>query len=124
MFAVAAKSPAGLLAEGCTVEAIDQDPLEVTIQMHRYNEPACCGDGSPQVGEQCDSGALVDPAIVCGGVTPSAVCNGDCTAAEILLSIDDGATPPKLFNGIPGSKTKLSVAFGPGGVATQHLLRA
>jgi hypothetical protein len=124
MFAVTARSAAGLLAEGCAVEAIDQDPLEVTIQMHRYNEPGCCGDGSAQVGEQCDSGALVDPANACGGVVPSAVCNGDCTAAEILLSIDDGALPPKLSNGIPGSKTKLSIAFGPGGVDTPNMLRA
>lgn len=128
MFAVVAKNAGGLLAEGCTTAVIDQDPLEVTLKVHRYNEPACCNDGRVQVGEQCDS-AIVDPACqgdacACTAIAIDAVCDYDCTTFEILLSSDNPTPKPDLHNGPPGTKTDLQIAFGPGGANTPNMLRA
>ena len=51
------------------------------------------------------------------------VCFCDCTAKEILLSVDD-AEAPFLENAPAGSKVDLALAFGPGGAADPELLRA
>jgi hypothetical protein len=125
MFVVVATKAVDIIAEGCATKAIDQDPLEVDIQAHRFNPPACCNDGRLDVGEQCDPGpAGVDPApALCHGIADGPVCFSDCTAKEILLSVDD-QDPPGLKNGAPKTKTHLAMTFGPGGVNNPGMLRA
>ncbi|MDC3959474.1 hypothetical protein [Polyangium jinanense] len=128
IFAVTAEGSAGVLAEGCAVEKVDQDPLEVTIKVQRYTPPACCNDGAIGTGEQCDLGpekALAcdgSPAETCGGIAPDAVCRCDCTAQEILLSVDN-VVKPELYNDGPGTKTHLAMEFCPGIDATKNALR-
>jgi hypothetical protein len=117
IFAVTASGPGGLLAEGCATAVINQDPLEVRIQVRRYNEARCCGDGVRQAGEQCDTGAgagscsgdLGEPG--CVGMIEDEVCSCDCLGKEILLSIDNVDPDPPLTNGAPGTKTELALAF-------------
>jgi len=121
VFAVTAKDATGLIGEGCTVKAINQDPLEVEIQIKRVQPPACCNDGRLEIGEQCDSGPVADPD--CSGVTDDDVCASDCRAKEILLSIDDQEAP-NLKNGASGSKTNVSLAFGPPVESFPNALRA
>lgn len=127
IFAVVAKGSSGILAEGCAVAKIDQDPLEVDIKVQRYNPPACCNNGSLEAGEQCDTGSsgncINGTGGKCGGIVADAVCRCDCTAEEILLSIDNSA-PPALTNGAVGTKTGLVLAFSPGLDATKNALRA
>lgn len=128
IFGVIATGPAGLLAEGCTTARIDQDPLEVSIQVHRAVLPKCCGDGALQPGEQCDSGQ--PPAVACGadvgepgctGMEATAVCGCDCVANEMLLSIDNPGGSPALGNA-PGTKRDLALAFsGPAGQVASSL---
>lgn len=127
IFAIVAKGSSGILAEGCAVTKIDQDPLEVDIKVQRYNPPACCNDGMVQTGEQCDFGpagsCLKPEGGQCAGIVADAVCRCDCTAEEILLSVDNTA-PPVLTNGDVGTKTDLVLAFSPGQDATKNALRA
>jgi len=126
IFAVVAKGSSGILAEGCSVAKIDQDPLEVDIKVQRYNPPACCNDGALQVGEQCDMGSagncLNGTGGKCGGIIADEVCRCDCTAEEILLSVDN-TVPPALTNGDVGTKRELAMAFSPGLDATKNALR-
>jgi hypothetical protein len=124
VFAVRASAAGQLIAEGCTTAVVDQDPLEIAITVERRNNPKCCGNGTLEVGEQCDSGALAsvdcagnpassEAAAACLGVEPDAVCECDCLAREILLSIE--GLNPTLDND-PGSKLELALAFsGPAG---------
>lgn len=135
MFAVVASKAGATLAEGCAAKAVDQDPLVVDIQAHRYSPPRCCNDGILEPGEQCDTGVLgtcggtggasacnaADPSS--GGIADDPVCFCDCTAKEILLSVDD-KTAPNLKNAPAGSKSALALAFGPGGAANPEMLRA
>jgi hypothetical protein len=122
-FAVVAAKANNTIAEGCKTVAVDQDPLLVDIQVHRYSPPPCCGDGTIEPGEQCDTGdASVKPP-VCAAIAEDPVCFSDCTSKEILLSVDD-MLAPNLKNGPPGSKTNLAIAFGPGGVNNPGMLRA
>ena len=133
VFHVVARSPAGILAEGCTRATVDQDPLEVDIHIERYNPPKCCNDGIIEAGEQCDLGpAAAAPTDCfgnpggpqCLGIIPDPVCECDCLAKEILLS-SDNTVAPLLTNGPPGSKTELALAFGgPTGSALPGALRA
>ncbi len=123
MFAVEATAGSTTIAEGCVTKVIDQDPLSVDIQIHRYTPATCCNDGVLEPGEQCDPGVPAKGAGKCGGIPADAVCNGDCTAKEILLSIDDKVAPG-LKNGPAGTKTGLAMAFGPGGVSSPIMLRA
>jgi len=131
IFAITAKDASGVLAEGCAVEKIDQDPLEINIKVVRFNPPKCCGDGMIQTGEQCDSGVaapnacITDPGTTtqCGGVVLDEVCRCDCTAEDILLSVDNVGMP-NLTNGDVGSKTQLSMTFSKGIDATTNALRA
>jgi hypothetical protein len=123
MFAVEATRGSTTLAEGCVTKVIDQNPLSVDIQIHRYTPASCCNDGVLEPGEQCDTGVPAPGAGKCGGVPADAVCNGDCTAKEILLSLDDGVAPG-LMNGPAGTKAGLAMAFGPGGANNQVTLRA
>lgn len=129
LFAVVAADTGGTLAEGCTVTRIDQDPLEVTIKVQRFNPPSCCNDGVLQAGEQCDPGGSTstgcagEPGGACSGIAADAVCGCDCRSQEILLSIDDTG-PPHLENGPPRSKSRLSMAFAPGSPKIAGALRA
>jgi hypothetical protein len=135
MFAVVATTASITIAEGCATKIIDQDPLLVDIQAHRYAPPRCCNDGKLEPGEQCDTGVVAtcdpsNPPNACnpadqstGGIPDDPVCFCDCTAKEILLSVDD-ASLPDLKNGSPGSKTSLALSFGPGGSSNPEMLRA
>lgn len=127
MFAIVATKAGGTLAEGCTTAVINQNPLTVTIQAHRFRPATCCGNGVLEPGEQCDSGITAScdgsPPVACSGMPADEVCACDCTAKEILLSIDD-TEQPSLKNGAPGTKLNLALAFGPGGVSTPTMLRA
>ncbi len=123
MFAVEATRGSTTIAEGCATKTIDQDPLLVDIQVHRYTPASCCNDGALEPGEQCDPGVAAMGAGKCQGIPEDAVCAGDCTAKEILLSFDDKVAPG-LKNGPPASKSGLAMAFGPGGATTQTMLRA
>lgn len=126
VFASVAKGSSGILAEGCAVTKIDQDPLAVDIKVQKYNPPACCNDGMLQTGEQCDFGpagtCLKAEGGQCAGIVADAVCRCDCTAEEILLSVDNAA-PPVLTNGAAGTKVDLAMAFSPGLDATKNALR-
>lgn len=126
IFAIVAKGSSGILAEGCAVAKIDQDPLTVDIKVQRYNPPGCCNDGTVQTGEQCDFGpasnCLALVAGKCTGIVGDSVCRCDCTAEEILLSVDNTA-PPALTNGGVGTKGELTMAFSPGLDATKNALR-
>ncbi len=128
MFAVVAAKADTTIAEGCTTKVIDQDPLVVEIQVERYAPPACCNDGVIEPGEQCDTGVsgtcvAGQPLAACGGIVEDAVCFCDCTTREILLSLDDSG-PPALKNGPAGSKSDLTLSFGPGGASNPEVLRA
>lgn len=123
-----------ILAEGCTIAAVDQDPLVVNVTIKKYTPPACCNDGIIQPGEQCDSGIVgqtdcsgqqqLDPLKdVCGGINQDDVCSCDCVAREILLSIDDPNTIA--IDNAPGSKSQLALAFaGSAGNELSNGLRA
>ena len=122
MFVVTAKNAAGVLAEGCGTAVISQDPIDVQIQVKRFNPPPCCGDGQLQTGEQCEiAAAQGDKA--CPNLTADAVCDVDCKAKEILLSIDNPAQPV-FTNGANRTKSDLALAFGPGAAAYPSALRA
>jgi hypothetical protein len=123
MFAVEATRGTSTLAEGCVTKAIDQNPLSVDIQIHRYTPASCCNDGALEPGEQCDPGVPAKGAGKCGGIPADGVCESDCTAKEILLSLND-KDPPGLVDGPAGTKTGLAMAFGPGGLSTPIMLRA
>ncbi len=129
MFSVVAQNASGKLAQGCATAQIDQDPLSVTIQVERFVEPGCCNDGTVQVGEQCDTGVVGQPACdgspanKCGGIKPDAVCDCNCQAQEILLSADDSDLP-SILNGAAGSKTNLALAFTAGNLGLDRALRA
>jgi hypothetical protein len=119
MFAIQATKAGAIIAEGCTTATIDQSQLQVEIQAHRYSPPKCCGDGVLQPGEQCDTGNDAK----CPGIAEDAVCWSDCTAKEILLSIDDKELP-NLKNGAAGTKKNLALAYTPGSLAGNVMLRA
>lgn len=126
MFAVVATGATGTLAEGCATAKIDQDPLDVSIKVQRFNPPKCCNDGILQAGEQCDNAAVAQnqcdgtPGGKCLGITADAVCACDCLAAEIPLDRAAGTAtnPPAL------TKTAPAFAFGPGTGALLNGLRA
>jgi hypothetical protein len=122
MFVVTAKNAAGVLAEGCGTAVINQDPIDVQIQVKRFNPPACCGDGRLETGEQCEV-AEAQGNKACPGLTADAVCGADCTANEILLSIDN-PTQPVFTNGDNHTKSDLALAFGQGAAAYPNALRA
>ncbi len=128
MFAVVAAEAGVTIAEGCTTAVIDQDPLDVSIQAFRFTPPKCCNDGMLEAGEQCDTGVrgtctATTPVAACSGIVETPVCYCDCTAKEILLSVDD-ATAPHLTNAPVLSKSNLALAFSPGGAANPEVLRS
>jgi hypothetical protein len=118
MFAAVAKTQGQKTFEGCTVSAVNQDPLQIVIEMKRFLEPKCCGDGKLQVGEQCDPGGLSE----CGMIAQDEGCFPDCSAQEVLLSVDDGNVKPYLANP-PRTKSELAMAFCPGSAQVGTALR-
>ncbi|MBI4705488.1 MAG: hypothetical protein HY744_30710 [Deltaproteobacteria bacterium] len=120
VFGVIASAQGQPIAQGCTSAKIDKDPLEVSIKVQRFNPPKCCDDGKLEAGEQCDTGS----AGVCQGIAADEVCEWDCLAKEVLLSVDDAAAP-FLSNGLPGTKTELALAFTcPASPTVPNALRA
>lgn len=121
MFAAIARSQGKDTLQGCTTAAVDQDPLEVTIEMQQIIEPSCCGDGKVQVGELCDLGGLAE----CGSNKEDEGCFSDCQATEVLLSNDGEALQkkPYLTNQV-GTKSELSLAFCSGNEQVKQGLRA
>jgi hypothetical protein len=118
VFHVLATNAGKELAEGCATATLDKDPLEVDIQVKPVVAPSCCNDGELQGTEQCDTG-LPSPTDCAGNPPPSgnnacvsiladAVCECDCLAKEIVLSVP--GTNPNTTND-PGTKTELSLAF-------------
>lgn len=103
MFHVEVRDAAGLLAQGCTTAVVDRDPLDVGIQVVRFVEPSCCGDGTLQASELCDGGG--DDS--CGGTTEDIVCASDCTTR--LIRIDETPGSPADIG-----QSALSIAFTPG----------
>jgi hypothetical protein len=110
MFAAIARDESGVIAEGCSVRKIDQDPLEVTIKMHLVNAPRCCNDGRLQAGEQCE-GAPAAPE-ECGGIVETEVCDPGCVSKEIQLANVSMDQPPLIEGG--RLKTDLAMTFSAG----------
>lgn len=120
MFAVVARGETGVVAQGCTVRKIDQDPLDVTIKMHLANQERCCNDGFVQAGEQCE-GAPSSP-LLCSGIVETDVCDPGCVSKEIQLANVSLAEPPLDQGG--RLKTDLAMTFGPGVGQLSGALRA
>ncbi|MBM4357570.1 MAG: hypothetical protein FJ096_05605 [Deltaproteobacteria bacterium] len=118
VFHVLAQKGGSPIAEGCTTATLDKDPLDVSIKVQRFVEPGCCNDGKVQSTEQCDTGIAADTDCAgnpgkngknaCIGIVLDEVCECDCLAKEIVLSIP-GTTPTTTND--TGSKTDLALAF-------------
>ncbi len=131
IFHVIGKAGGQQEVEGCAVAVIDQDPLQVDITIKQYIEPACCNDGQVQPGEQCDVGIIattdcngnpLTDADVCKGIDTTEVCECDCQAREMLVSIvNDGL--PTLGN-TPLTKTELALEFSGSSGQVANSLRA
>lgn len=125
MFAIAVKNGGAIIGEGCTTAIIDKAAVEVEVTVRRFVEPPCCGDGRVQPGEQCDPAPICTENCTCSTVQQDATCLPDCTAEEIHLSAGNPpGVKPKVESGPPGSKSHLSLTFGPGGVKTPNMMRA
>jgi hypothetical protein len=128
LFIVQGKAGGELRFQGCAKATPDADELAVKITLHRYVAPSCCNDGVVQPKEQCDSGKKAPD--FCGQpgggdcqgiVVPDDVCECDCKAKEILLSIP-GMTPP--MDNAVGTKKELALAFSGKNGALGGALRA
>jgi hypothetical protein len=109
IFAVVARNESGVVAEGCTAVAIDQDPLEVSIKMHLTVAEKCCGDGALQPGEQCEAPAATGQ---CAGIAETELCDATCQARPLALA-NNSDDLPVLTEGGKG-KTDLVMAFAEG----------
>ncbi len=118
-------------AEGCATAVIDQDPLQVDITLKKYQEPACCNDGIVQAGEQCDAGIVgtkdcsgnpLTDTDSCRGINTTEICECDCQAREILLSL--GSTTPPILNNDTQTKTQLALEFSGNAGQVADSLRA
>lgn len=121
-FAVVAEDASGILGEGCATTKVDQDPLEVSIKIQRYNPPKCCADGTLQAGEQCECGVGISAcqtSPTCGTMTEDEVCWPDCVSKEIPISQAKDAAFPA-----PNVMTRLAMAFCPGDAEIANGLRA
>ncbi|MBW2456615.1 MAG: hypothetical protein JRI68_19005 [Deltaproteobacteria bacterium] len=115
-----------LMSQGCTTAVIDQDPLEVNIDMRRAVAPPCCNDGTIQPLEQCDTGAAADVSCAGAPADPSTcgwiafgdeVCECDCLAKEVLVSIAAGG-----MTNDPFTKYDMQLAFSGGNASGQEFV--
>ncbi len=121
-FSVVAEDASGVLGEGCATAKVDQDPLDVSIKLQRFNPPACCADGLLQAGEQCECGVGLTACATsptCGAITDDEVCQPDCVAREIPVSHKATGTAPPV-----GTTSRLAMAFCPGDTEIANGLRA
>jgi hypothetical protein len=126
VFEVLATRANEIVARGCAVVKVDQDPLDVDITVQANLPPKCCNDGAIQVGEQCDTGVpapdfcgtpnAAPTTGSCTGVFTDDVCECDCLAREVLLSVVDPDSQPGLTNE-PNTKGEIAIAFA-GGTST------
>lgn len=135
VFEVQATRAGEVVARGCSVATVDQDPLDVSITVVPNLPPKCCNDGAIQVGEQCDTATFAadfcgtpaeNPGVgSCTGIVTDDVCECDCLAREILLSAPDIDGQPGLDNS-PGTKRDVAIAFsgGTGSPDVANSLRA
>jgi len=124
MFSVVARGPSGILGEGCASATIDQDPVEVSIKIVRFNPPSCCNDGTLQTGEQCEgapapTGCAGEPGGECVGILADTVCECDCTSKEVPVDRVDPLVVPT-----PNTKLDLAMTFAPGSALFDDALRA
>ena len=118
VFYVLASSGGGPIAQGCTTAAVDRDPLDISIKMARFLPPRCCGNGTIEPSEQCDVGMVAPTDCAgnppqagneqCVGIIPDDVCECDCLAKEILLSVPN--MMPTQTND-PNTKSDIALAF-------------
>ncbi|HNS97580.1 MAG TPA: hypothetical protein PLJ27_17045 [Polyangiaceae bacterium] len=86
------------VAVGCTTAAVNSDPFYVNLSMFRYVKPAICGNGSLEVGEQCERGEIN--------------CDDLCRTVEFLISTDhEGPSNQRIENAPPGSKQGVRMAW-------------
>lgn len=136
VFEVRATRAGEVVARGCATATVDQDPLDVAVTVKPNLPPKCCNDGAIQVGEQCDTAAFAadfcgqpaqSPAVgSCTGIVTDSVCECDCLAREILLSIEDPDAVQPGLNNAAGSKGEVAIAFsgGTGSADVANSLRA
>jgi len=131
IFHIVGKAAGQTITEGCAVAVIDQDPLQVDITAKPYIEPGCCNDGQIQPGEQCETGIVgatdcsgnpLTDADLCKGINSNEVCECDCQAREVLLSIDNDGLPS--LNNTPLTKTELALEFSGSTGQVANSLRA
>jgi hypothetical protein len=119
IFEIRATGAGEEIARGCAAVVIEQDPQVVEIDVLPIVEPACCNDGTVQLGEQCDSGAIAQTDCAgaptnnaaCSAILDDLVCHCDCLAKEIVLS--SPGLMPALDNN-PGTKFDPALAFAGG----------
>lgn len=114
VFYVEVTGGGSLTARGCAKAKVDRDPLAVDIKIVRFVPPACCGDGTLQPGELCDTGPVGG---TCSSITADQVCESDCTAKQIPVDFVD------MSNGNNG-QTKLALTFAGGVGELDQALRA
>ncbi|MBI5531461.1 MAG: hypothetical protein HY898_02020 [Deltaproteobacteria bacterium] len=92
-------------AVGCTTQAVNSNPFYVHLVVHRFLPPASCGNGTVEVGEQCEPPA------------GDASCDDKCRTKEILLSNANPAPPsaPKVTNTKSKNKKGVQLAWTAGG---------
>ena len=101
-----------LLASGCDTQPITEARASLTIQMHRFLEPAVCGNGKLEPTELCDPPGQPD----------DSVCDSQCKTKEVLLSNGRGTTGGTA-NGKPGDKERPTLVW-PLGTGTNAKLLA
>ena len=84
---------------GCTVRAVDQDPLSIAITVVRVIEGVVCGDGIVGATETCDPAGASDEA--CDAAT--------CQTKEVAVSNGTGAQ--SFYRGLPARKTGVSLRW-------------
>lgn len=82
---------------GCVERAVDQDPVQISMQAQPIVEGGKCGDAAIGYGESCE------------GVTDEACDATKCQTKEVILS--NGAAARDFFRGRPGRKSGLQVRW-------------
>jgi hypothetical protein len=104
VFVASAEDASGrLIATGCESLLVDEPRVSLTIQMHRYLEPATCGNGTLEPTELCDPPRAPD----------DSVCDDACQTKEVWLSNGRG-TPTGTVSGKPGDKERPALVWPAG----------